>query len=243
MADSVVIERRFRGPRDSAHGGYACGLLAERVQAPGAAVSLRAPPPLERPLQILRGADGTAVLRDGERVLAEAAPADPRLELPEPVSLAQAEAASAACPWVGLHPFPGCFGCGTERTQEEAVAIHMGPVPDQDLFAAPWTPLAEFAGEDGAVAPVFVWSALDCPTAAAAVLADARPSVLARLEGRLLAPVVPGVPHTVLAWLLAHEGRKHRGAAAIYAPDGEPCAYSEGLWIELRDPTTMAVGA
>jgi hypothetical protein len=243
MAESVVIERRFRGPRDSAHGGYACGLLAERVQGPGAAVSLRAPPPLGRPLEIIRGEEETAVLRDGDRVLAEAMPADPRLELPGPVSLAQAEAASAACPWVERHPFPGCFGCGPERSQSEAVAIEMGPVAGRDVFAAPWTPLAEFAAAGGAVAPLFVWSALDCPTAAAAVLADARPSVLARLEGRLLAPVVPGAAHTVVAWLLAHEGRKHRGAAAIYAPDGEPCAYSEGLWIELRDPVAMAVGA
>jgi hypothetical protein len=243
MADSVTIERRFRGPRDSAHGGYACGLLARRVEAPGAAVSLRAPPPLDRPLEISGGEDGTAELYDGDRLLAEAASADPHLDLPEPVSLPRAEAASAACPWVDRHPFPGCFGCGPERSQEEAVAIQMGPVEGRDLFAAPWTPLAEFAGEDGAVAPLFVWSALDCPTAAAAVLTDTGPSVLARLEGRLLAPVQPGVTHTVVAWLLGHEGRKHRGAAAIYAPDGEPCAHAEGLWIELRDPTAMAAGA
>jgi len=243
MAASVVIERRFRGPRDSAHGGYACGLLAQRVQDPGAAVSLRAPPPLERPLEIAGGEDGTLLLLDGGRLVAEAAPADPRLDLPSPVSRAEAEAASAACPWTDRHPFPGCFGCGTERSQEEAVAIHMGPVEGSDLFAAPWTPLVEFGGRDGAVAPLFVWSALDCPTASAAVLADAKPSVLARLEGRLLAPVKPGVTHTVVAWLLGHEGRKHRGAAAIFAPDGEPCAYSEGLWIELRDPAAMAAGS
>ncbi len=228
MADSVTIERRFRGPRDSAHGGYACGLLAELVEAPGAAASLRAPPPLERPLQISLDEDGTASLHDGDLLLAEAVPADPRVDLPDPVSLPEAEAASAACPWVDRHPFPGCFGCGPERSQEEAVAIQMGPVAGRELFAAPWTPLAEFAGEDGAVAPLFVWSALDCPTAAAAVLTDTGPSVLARLEGRLLAPVRPEATHTVVAWLLGHEGRKHRGARRSTRPTASPAPAPRG---------------
>jgi hypothetical protein len=243
MAESVVIERRFRGPSDSAHGGYACGLLAERIEAPAAAVSLRLPPPLERPLEIRRGEGGGASMHDGDRPVAEAGPATPRLELPEPVSLAEAEIASAACPWADRHPFPECFGCGPERSQEEAVAIQMGPVAGREVFAAPWTPLAEFTAADGAVSPLFVWAALDCPTAAAAVLTDTSPSVLARLEARLLAPVGPEQTHTVLAWLLGHDGRKHRGAAAIFDPDGEPCAYAEGLWIELRDPAGMGVTA
>jgi hypothetical protein len=243
MAESVVIERRFRGPPDSAQGGYACGLLAERLDAPGAAVSLRAPPPLGRPLEISQGEDGSVRMHEGELLLAEATPADPLLDVPGPVSPREAQAASAACPWAERHPFPECFGCGPERSREEAVAIQMGPVAGEEVFAAPWTPLADFAGEDGAVAPLFVWAALDCPTAAAAVLTGTSPSVLGRLEARLLAPVRPGVSHTVVAWLVGHEGRKHRGAAAIHAPDGELCAYAEGLWIELRDPTVMGVAA
>lgn len=242
MAESVVIERRFRGPPNSAQGGYACGLLAERIDAPAAAVTLRAPPPLERPLEISDGEEGSVALRDGEQVIAEATASDPHLDVPDPVPLEEAEAASVASPWTdrhNQHPFPSCFGCGPERTQEEAVAIKMGAAGDDDLFAAPWTPLSEFAGEDGAVTPLFVWAALDCPTAAPAIPPGTTASVLGRLEGRLLAPIRPEVPHTVIAWPIAHEGRKHRGATAIHAPDGELCAYAEGLWIELRDPATM----
>lgn len=241
MDERVEIARRFRGPPDSAQGGYACGLVAERVEGPCAAVSLRAPPPLERPLLRRRRDDGTVALLDGERLVAEGASGDLALDVPDPVPLDVAREASAACPWVDRHPFPGCFGCGPERSQDEAVAIVMGPVPGRDdLFAATWTPLAEFAGDDdGAVAPLFVWAALDCPTAVPAVPADAPASVLGRLEGRLVAPVRPGVPHTVVAWPLGHDGRKHRGGAAIHGADGELCAYSEGLWIELRDPATM----
>jgi hypothetical protein len=237
--EQVVIDRRFRGPPDSAQGGYASGLVAARVPGPCAAVSLRAPPPLERPLSLRAAKDGTVALLDGERAVVEGAEADLRFDVPAPMSAEEARRASAACPWRDRHPFPGCFGCGPERSQDEAVAISMGPVADSDLYAAPWTPLAEFAGEDGAVAPLFVWAALDCPTAAAAVLDGSPPSVLARLTGRLVAPVRPERAHTVVAWLLGHDGRKHRGGAAIYGPEDELCAYAEGLWIELRDPATM----
>jgi hypothetical protein len=178
-------------------------------------------------------------LLDGDRLVAEGEPADVLLDVPNPVSPEEAQRASAARPWVDRHPFPGCFGCGPERSQDEAVAIAMGSVAGRDIFAAPWTPLAEFADEDGTVAPLFVWAALDCPTAAPAIPPDAPASVLGRLTGRLLAPVWPGRPHTVVAWLIGHDGRKHRGGAAIHGPDGELCAYSEGLWIELRDPSAM----
>ena len=202
-------------------------------------VSLRLPPPLERPLDIRRQDGSTVALLDGDRLVAEGAPAQLLLDVPGPVSPEQAERASADCPWVDRHPFPGCFGCGPERSQDEAVAIAMGSVAGSELFAARWTPLAEFADDDGAVAGRFVWAALDCPTAAPAVPSDAPACVLGRLTGRLLAPVWPGRPHTVVAWLVGHDGRKHRGAAAIHSPDGELCAYSEGLWIELRDPSAM----
>jgi hypothetical protein len=213
--------------------------VAERVEGPCAAVWLRLPPPLERPLVVRRGDDGTVTLLDGDRLVAEGGPADLRLEVPDPVALEEARRASADRPWVDRHPFPGCFGCGPERSQEEAVAILMGPVAGRDVFAAPWTPLAEFAGDDGAVARLFVWAALDCPTAAPAWPRAAGPSVLGRLIGRLLAPVRPGRPHTVVAWPIGHDGRKHRAGAAIHGPDGEVCAYAEGLWIELRDPSAM----
>jgi hypothetical protein len=178
-------------------------------------------------------------LFDGDRVVAEGGPAELELDVPDPPSLDEARQASARCPWTDRHPFPGCFGCGPERSQDEAVAIVMGPLGGDELFAAPWTPLADFADADGAVGPLYVWAALDCPTAAPAVPSDAPASVLGRLTGCLVAPVTPERPHTVMAWLIGHDGRKHRGGAAIYGPDGDLCAYSEGLWIELRDPATM----
>jgi hypothetical protein len=239
--DRIVVDRHFRGPPNSTQGGYACGLLAERVEGPCATVSLRLPPPLERPLALQEESDGTVKMFDGDRLIGEGGPADLRLEVPAPVTEGEARQGADASPWAHRHPFPSCFGCGPLRSQDEAVAIVTGPIPGRDVFAGPWTPLPEFAGDDGLVTPLFAWAALDCPTAAPLASEEGTASVLARLTCRLLAPVRAGVPHTVLAWQIGHDGRKHRGGAAIHGPDGELCAYSEGLWIELRDPSTMGV--
>ena len=238
MPESVTIDRRFNGPPDSAQGGYACGLIAERIDSAGAAVSLRAPPPLERPLEVRRGADGTVALLDGEALVAEGAPVDFDVAVPEPVALdAAARAAEKAA--YDQHPFPTCFGCGPQRSQDEAIAVLPGPVAGRDLVAGAWTPLAEFAGPDGAVTPLFAWAALDCPTSFGTLPPGSPPHVLARLEARLVAPIVAGEPHTVIAWPVRREGRKAFGAAAIHAANGTLCAVSEGLWIQVRDPSIV----
>ena len=38
----------------------------------------------------------------------------------------------------------------------------------------------------------------------------------------------------VAAWPLGSDGRKHRGAVAIYTADGDVIARAEALWIEPR---------
>ena len=48
----VTIGRRYRGPLTSGNGGYSAGRLAAFVDAPAVEVTLRLPPPLERPLQV-----------------------------------------------------------------------------------------------------------------------------------------------------------------------------------------------
>jgi hypothetical protein len=65
----IVINRRFRGPPESGHGGYTCGLLAREIDGP-AAVTLRMPRPLERQLTLERGSDDRLLLRDGDTILA-----------------------------------------------------------------------------------------------------------------------------------------------------------------------------
>jgi hypothetical protein len=54
----IIIDKRFCGPPNSGNGGYVCGRLARHI--PGAAeVTLRAPPPLDTPLDAVATNDGT----------------------------------------------------------------------------------------------------------------------------------------------------------------------------------------
>ena len=46
-----LIPARFNGPPETAHGGYACAVAAQFLGW-SAEVSLRRPPPLERPLEV-----------------------------------------------------------------------------------------------------------------------------------------------------------------------------------------------
>jgi hypothetical protein len=240
MGEQVVIDRRFNGPPDSGHGGYVCGLVAERIHAPVAAVSLRRPPPLGRPLEVYRGAEDAAALLDGGEIVADGAPATLELNAPETVSFAAAETASASDPWFAKHPFPRCFGCGPDRDPKEALRLILGRVAGRDLMADTWVPDASLADEQGRVTPLFVWATLDCPTGAAAIDPHSGPHVLARLTADpSRAPIVAGEPHVVLAWLIERDGRKSRGGSAIYDAGERLCAVAEGLWIQLRDPSLV----
>jgi hypothetical protein len=210
------------------------------VDARVASVSLRRPPPLDTPLEVRRGDAGSVVVLDGEDVVGEGEPAELSLDVPPPVSVAAAREARTRNPWEDRHPFPTCFGCGTERDRAEAIATILGPVEGRDdVVADTWTPQAEFADRDGHVTRLFVWAALDCPTGAGAVGFGSGPHVLARLTvDPALAPVRAGEEHVVMAWSRGGEGRKKVGAAALLTEDGEVCAVGEGLWIALRDPST-----
>ena len=75
LPETLTIPARFNGPPGSANGGYTCGRVAQLVGAEEVEVSLRKPPPLERPLEVVR--DGERVeLRDGDTLVAEGQPAE-----------------------------------------------------------------------------------------------------------------------------------------------------------------------
>ena len=133
MSEQVVIARRFNGPPGTAHGGYACAVAAQFLDW-SAEVSLRMPPPLEHPLSVHRDDDRSVTLLDGEAVVVQAKPAGLHLDVPDPVSLAEAEAAAAACPWLERHPFPTCFGCGPERSVGDGMREFPGSVAGRDAL-------------------------------------------------------------------------------------------------------------
>jgi hypothetical protein len=238
--ETVVIERRFRGPLDSGHGGYTCGLLAREI--PGAAeVSLLVPPSLERQLTLERVGDGRVMLRDGEVIVAGARPVPLELDPPAPVALSDAQTASLRSGFA-RHPFPMCFGCGPEREQGDGLRLFPGPVKGRNVIACPWRPNAALANESGLVRTEFVWAALDCPTAFACDLTG-RPIVLARLTGRIDKPLHAGEQHIITAWHIGRNGRKQHSACTISTPDGEVLARSQALWIEPKDPTSFGAAS
>jgi hypothetical protein len=223
----TVIDRRFSGLPEISHGGYVAGVLASALAGDSAEVRMRRPVPPGRRLSVERADNERVELRDGEQLLAEGVAAELALDVPAPLSLAEAEAASMRHPGLHGHPFPGCFGCGTERHAGDGLRIFPGPVAGRKLVAAPWTPAAGDADAQGHVPGELVWAALDCPQLwSLMVHAPATPDrvVTAALATRLERPVVAGEPHVVIAWPIGREGRKWLAGAALFAPDGELCA-------------------
>jgi hypothetical protein len=236
VGEEVVIDRRFRGPPASANGGYTCGLVAAALGTRAAEVSLRVPPPLDRPLQITRE-DDKAVLRDGDTVVADGIPLGAvELELPQPPPLHEAEDADARYPFYDNHAFPACFVCGPDRAPGDGLRIFPGPLEGSPALACVWTPDPAVAGAYGQVCDEIVWAALDCPSGNAAhhYSRDERTMVLARLRGEVTAPVAVGEPHIVVGWPRERDGRKHRSGTAIFDANGTPVAHADALWIELR---------
>jgi hypothetical protein len=236
VAETLTIPARFNGPPGSANGGYTCGRVAQLVEAEVAEVSLRRPPPLDTPLQIVR--EGERVeLRDGDALVSEGAPGELLVDTPDAVPADEVAAAveRGRERWAAGHPFPTCVVCGPER--DDGLGIYPAPLPGRDgQFGACWTPDDWTAGDDGDVRPEFVWAALDCPTSApVANFGEGPAMVLASLTARLGCSVRAGEPHTILSWALDEDGRKHWAAAALYDSAGTFVCGSKALWIELRE--------
>jgi hypothetical protein len=218
----LVIDRKFRGPTGSANGGYTCGLLASFMHGP-AEVTLRLPPPLERPLNVMT--DGALELRDGDAVVAEASPADVELEVPEPISFD--EAAAAALPEGDRESvFPECFVCGWAR--EDGMRIYAGPVEGRKLVAATWVPSKDVISSE------FVWAALDCPGAYAVEFGKRGNLVLGRLTACVEHLPHPGEQCVVMGWPLGEDGRKLYAGTAVFGEDGRVLGSARATWIIPR---------
>jgi hypothetical protein len=161
---AIVIEERYCGPRGSANGGYASGALAAFLDGPAEA-TLKAPPPLGRPLEIV-ASDGAVAAFDGETLIATARPAAVAVDLPaipDAAAVDEARQAYLADPQSAI--FPYCFVCGPRRPEGEGMRIFAGAIAESPVNAGWWTPGADLADGDGLVRGEFLWAALDCPSA------------------------------------------------------------------------------
>ena len=235
MTDTLRIPAFFNGPPESGNGGYTCGRVAELVDAEVSEVSLRSPPPLETALEVVREGDRVSVVH-GDTLVAEGAPSDLLVDMPDPVPASEVVAAQAAGreQWAKGHPFPTCVVCGPARP--DGFGIVPAALPGRNgLFGATWTPSEASDDGQGLVRTELVWAALDCPTSApVANFGDGPAMVLASLTARLGCPLRVGEPHSILSWALGEDGRKHWSAAALYDSDGILTCASRALWIELK---------
>jgi hypothetical protein len=221
----ITYSRRFRGPLTSANGGYASGRLAAFVDADDVEVTLRLPPPLDRPLEVRREGDH-ATLLDGDAVVAEARATSLDVDVPPPVTFAEAEDAATRHVRLGSELFSECFTCGI-RDVGDGLRIYAGAVAEREpLHAAPWT-VAESS-------PEIVWAAIDCPGAYAVGLAGRGEIVLGRMAARVLRVPEVGERCVAASWPLGEDGRKLYAGTALYAEDGEVLALARQTWIAPR---------
>jgi hypothetical protein len=217
----VIIPKRFNGPPASANGGYTCGLLARELGGV-AEVTLRRPPPLGVELDVVMAKGGLQLRHDSE-LIAEARAVELDVEAPAPVSLEEAEGASARFAGFEHHAYPTCFTCGPRR--EDGLRVFAGPVAGRDgLVASPW-----HAPRD--LRPEIIWAALDCPAGWAVDDFGREGVLLGRMAARLDGEVEPGESHVVLGWRLGEEGRKRYAGSAVYSADGEVLGASSSTWI------------
>ena len=248
MTSSIIIDRRYCGPPNSGNGGYVCGRLARHISRSaldGVEVTLRAPPPLDKQLDVVAMDDGSWQLRDGTLAVASGRPASVELSRLEKASFDEAGAAERRTPVKPHeHLLPTCFVCGPARAQGDGLRIFAGPLVRQSrnasaVLAATWTPDPTLTAEDGLIAPEFLWSALDCPTGYASSYDrqsgrfDRTPILLGRMSARIEARPRPGERCVITAGEAGRDGRKRVAEAAAYGEAGTLLAVARATWIAV----------
>ena len=219
----ITLPRHYRGPLASANGGYACGRLAAFVDAQEVEVTLRQPPPLDRPLGVERDADGVRLM-DGDALVAQARPAPVEVQAPAPVSVEVAEESRERHVRGWSPDFSECFVCGV---RDDGLEIRVGPVTGREPLHASPIALPESRSE-------IVWAAIDCPGAYAVGAEGRGDIVLGRMTARVDRVPEAGEPCVVASWPLGEDGRKLYAGTALFAEGGELLALARQTWIVPR---------
>ncbi|HJY57731.1 MAG TPA: hypothetical protein VJ418_15245, partial [Streptosporangiaceae bacterium] len=241
MTQTLLIAPRFCGPPGSGNGGYVCGRIAAYLDGQ-VTVTLRRPAPLATPMAVERGGESSVRIHHGRTLIAEAAssPGSPALEIPGPVSMAEARTAAGRARYYSDPFFPACFVCGTDRQPGDGLRIFPGPVAGRPLWAAPWTPDPSVTDASGRVRPEVIWAALDCPSGIAAAEAAGLAQDTAILLGRMTASlaVLPAVgdQYLVIAWPGERDGRKLTAGSALLGPGGQVLAAARAVWLTVPRP-------
>lgn len=241
MTDTIIIEPGFNGPRLSGNGGYVAGVMAGRyADAFGgdgvAEVTLRAPVPVGRALQVVRG-DRALLLRDGDVLICEArAGSVAHLQPPPPpddwteVMRRGDEGGSPED-----SDFHRCIVCGRGRAVGDGLRVFGTGGPQKGYSLSCYLPHANHADDTGRIRPEFLWGALDCPGAWAAQDPDDwRPALTGRMTASVIEAPRVGERCAVVGWKIGEEGRKLYSGTALYTETGRLCALATCTWIVLR---------
>jgi hypothetical protein len=240
---SIVVAARFCGPQRSGNGGYSAGLFAEALrqgspplaEPPGTAleVTLRKPPPLDRPLRVAGFVSGRARLYDGDLLVADALIDRFDVVPPPPPTFAEAEVLAQHYVALHEHSFPHCFVCGTARAPGDGLRIFAGRLDEAGPVAAPFVPDASVARPSGDVPPEIIWAALDCPGYFGVRAPGTPNALLGRMAARLEGTLRVGERCVVMGWGLGQEGRKLYAGTALFGEDRRLVGLSRQVWITI----------
>lgn len=226
----LTIPARYNGPAGSGNGGVTAGLLAARFDpSETIEVTLRQPPPLDVEVELV--AESAALhARDGDTLIAVAAPVLSELRAVPPVDFVTAAQASVRFDGRTGHPFPTCFVCGPGREANDGLSVFAGALDAAapELVAAPFVP-----GDTGLVGVPLVWAALDCPGGWSIGLVGRR-AVLGRMTARVHHTPAVGERCVVTAACDGWDGRKAFSRSSLYGADGRLLGVAAQIWIELR---------
>jgi hypothetical protein len=219
----MQIPERFNGPPTSGNGGWSAGAFAvatgARDDGKPFEVTLRAPPPLVTPLEVI---DGRVTV--GATLIAEVAAVADAGDGVAPATVAEARAASRSYPGFVDHPFPTCYVCGPDRPPGDGLRIFAGRLPDGRM-AAPWTVPADISVET-------MWAALDCPGGWSA-LQTGRVYLLGRIAAAVEALPAPGATCVVVGAAIGLAGRKAMVNSSVYSLAGVRLATARAAWIAV----------
>lgn len=231
MRKTVTIPAQFNGPPGSGNGGYSAGAFADFIKGP-TEVTLRNPPPLNQPMEVVRRGDGI-VVQDGEKVIGEVRPAVLELDVPDCPDAEAVKAAEIRFNEFKKDDFHQCFVCGMGRTAGDGLRLRTGPIQDSEVVAAEWLPHLRFAGSDGFIPKRIIWSALDCPGVWSIIRDTGVIMHLGRLTASVDEDLTADMPCTVIGWPMGRDGRKAFAGTAIYDSEGRVRGRAKSVWIDI----------
>lgn len=231
MTTTIRIPSRFNGPVNAANGGYICGVLSRHLPW-DAEFRLKKMIPVEQDLTLEVGAD-SANLYAGESIYITAHPGGVNKRMPPPNPGFEA-AKIASKKYIGRQvatAYGQCFVCSLLRP-DDGMQIHAGQTEDPEVYASHWIP-EDYMMEGEKIATEFIYAALDCPGAYAAMGTTQKELLLGTFAVHIDGEIQAGEQCVVTAWCSERAGRKSFSHTALYGADESLVARADAIWFQM----------